>query len=194
MRIAFVRHGQTDWNIQRRYQGWEGLDLNDVGRTQASEVGARLLQLGQGHGIGWSWISSSTAPRAAQTARIIADRLGLTPSTQVFGDLREQGFGVVEGMLINEARTRWPDRRYPGGESMPDVLARALRGVDAVAIAHAEAGTTPDGVFVTHGTTLRLLVGHVTGEDPGSLPNGAIAVLEGEPGAWHMAVHPSDDE
>ncbi len=67
------------------------------------------------------------------------------------------------------------------------MLDRALRGLDAVARAHEGL----DGVLVTHGTTLRLLVQSLTGEDPGSLPNAAIAVLDREPAGWRTIVHPS---
>ena len=187
MKLALVRHGQTDWNIQRRYQGWEGLDLNEVGRAQAVEAAERLTALGAAVGARWRWLSSSTSPRARQTARIIGDHLPLVPAEQQFADLRERGFGVAEGMLIEEARTRWPARDYPGGETAEAVLERALRGLDAVALAHGP----HDGVLVTHGTTLRLVIGHLTGEDPGSLPNGAIAVLDREPDGWRTIVHPS---
>ena len=188
MRLALVRHGQTDWNIQRRYQGWEGLDLNEVGRSQAVEAGERLRAIGERLGATWTWLTSSTSPRAVQTARIVGDHLGLEPGEVQVADLRERGFGVAEGMLIEEARTRWPERDYPGGETVELVLERALRGLDAIAEAH----LGRDGALVTHGTTLRLVVGHLTGEDPGSLPNGAIAVLEGGPGAWRTVVHPSE--
>lgn len=187
MKLALVRHGQTDWNTQRRYQGWEGLDLNEVGRAQAVDAAARLRELGAAVGARWRWLSSSTSPRAMQTARIIGEHLPLVPADQRFADLRERGFGVAEGMLIEEARTRWPARDYPGGETAEAVLERALRGLDAVALAH----DPEDGVLVTHGTTLRLVIGHLTGEDPGSLPNGAVAVLDREPGGWRTLVHPS---
>ncbi|WP_217616803.1 histidine phosphatase family protein [Cellulomonas sp. GbtcB1] len=187
MRIALVRHGQTDWNIQRRYQGWEGLDLNEVGRAQAVDAAGRQLGIGAELGARWRWLSSSTSPRAMQTARIIGEHLPLVPGDLQFEDLRERGFGVAEGMLIEEARTRWPARDYPGGETADAVLDRALRGLDAVGRAHPGL----DGVLVTHGTTLRLLVQSLTGEDPGSLPNAAIAVVDGEPGGWCTIVHPS---
>jgi len=187
MRIALVRHGQTDWNIQRRYQGWEGLDLNEVGRAQAVDAARRLLGIGADLGAEWRWLSSSTAPRAVETARIIGEHLPLVPGDLQFEDLRERGFGVAEGMLIEEARTRWPARDYPGGETTEAVLDRAVRGLDAVGRAHPGL----DGVLVTHGTTLRLLVERLTGEDPGSLPNAAIAVVDGEPGGWRTIVHPS---
>ncbi|MDM7856019.1 histidine phosphatase family protein [Cellulomonas alba] len=185
MRVALIRHGQTDWNIQRRYQGWHGLDLNEIGRAQAQEAGGRLVAAGSATGADWRWLASSTSPRAVQTAEIVGEVAGLELREQV-RDLIERGFGVAEGMLIDEARTRWPDRDYEGGESTAQVLARSLAALDALAAQHA--GT--DGVVVSHGTVLRLIVGELTGTDPGSLPNGAIAVLDGGPGAWRVEVHP----
>lgn len=185
MRVALIRHGQTDWNIERRYQGWHGLDLNEIGRAQAQEAGGRLVAAGSATGAAWQWLASSTAPRAVQTAAIVGEVAGLVPGEQV-RDLIERGFGVAEGMLIDEARTRWPDRDYEGGESTAEVLARSLAALDGLAARHA--GT--DGVVVSHGTVLRLIVGELTGTDPGSLPNGALAVLEGAPGEWRVEVHP----
>lgn len=187
MRLALVRHGQTDWNIQRRYQGWEGLDLNEVGRSQARDVGERLVGVADALGTEWRWLASSSSQRAVTTARIIGEQLGLVPGDRS-DDLVERGFGVAEGMLIEEARTTWPTREYPGAEPVDAVLPRALRGIAALAAAH----PGEDGVVVTHGTTLRLVVGHLTSEDPGSLPNGAIAVLDGGPDSWRVVVHPLD--
>lgn len=186
MKLSLVRHGQTDWNIQRRYQGWEGLGLNDMGRGQAADAAGRLTDLGEQLGARWSWLASSTALRACETASIIGAALGLEPGEQV-RDLIERGFGVAEGMLINEARTRWPERDYPGGEPADAVLTRSLAAVDELARAHAGV----DGVVVTHGSVLRSIVGHLTGSDPGSLPNGSIAVLDGAAGSWTVEVNPS---
>ncbi|WP_425956079.1 histidine phosphatase family protein [Xylanimonas sp. McL0601] len=185
MKIALIRHGQTDWNIQRRYQGRLGLDLNEVGRLQAAEAAETLRSAGRETESTWTWLASSTAERAVRTAQIVGAAVGLAPSLEV-EDLIERGFGVAEGMLIDEARTRWPDRAYPGGESVDDVLTRALAAVDAIASANVGA----DGVIVSHGTVIRLVVGHVTGVDPGSLLNGSLTVLEGQPGDWRVVVHP----
>ncbi|MCL2594586.1 MAG: histidine phosphatase family protein [Promicromonosporaceae bacterium] len=188
MKLALIRHGQTDWNIQRRYQGWQGVDLNAVGREQAAAVAPQIVTTGTAIGARWSWLASSTSPRAAQTARIIGDKIGLKLSVQN-EDLIERGFGAAEGMLIEEVRKRWPNRDYPGGETIEEVLTRALRGLDAVA--KTQQGS--DGIIVTHGTVLRIIVRHLTGVDPGSLPNGALAVLDGEPGRWRVEVHPAPD-
>ena len=115
----------------------------------------------------------STPPRA-HTPITIGEQIGLTPGERV-EDLIER-VGVAEGMLIEEARTRWPTREYPGAEATEAVLMRALRAMDALAVAQAG----ENGAIVTRGTTLRLVVGHEVGKDPGILPHGVIAVLDGD--------------
>jgi len=183
MKIALVRHGQTDWNIQRRYQGWQGLALNGVGLAQAVEAAQRVQDVGNRIGANWGWLASSDAHRAIQTAQIIGSALGLTLGEQLPG-LVERGFGVAEGMLISEARNRWPERDYPGGETIDKVLDRSLLAVDQLAAAH----LGMDGVIVSHGTVLRLIQAELTGIDPGSLPNGTIVALDGTPGDWQVVL------
>jgi broad specificity phosphatase PhoE len=193
MRIAVLRHGQTDWNIQRKFQVWQGLDLNEAGRQQARGAAEALTATATQLGIGWAWLASSSSTRAVSTARIVGEGLGLTP-TATSDDLIEMGFGAAEGMGIIEARERWPDHKFPGGESADMVLARALRGINTLAAAHADSDEGTDGVIVTHGTVLRLLVAEISGIDPGSLPNAAFAVLRGSPGDWTVEVSPGASE
>ena len=69
MLIFFVRHGLTDWNIQRRFQGTCDIPLNDAGIAQAQTAAARCGQLG------FERIYHSTLLRAAQTAQVIAGAL-----------------------------------------------------------------------------------------------------------------------
>jgi len=70
-RILLARHGETDWNRVGRWQGHADPPLNDAGRTQAAELAERLA------GDGIAAIYSSDLMRASQTARVVADRLGL---------------------------------------------------------------------------------------------------------------------
>ncbi|MCL1898902.1 MAG: histidine phosphatase family protein [Promicromonosporaceae bacterium] len=198
MRVALLRHGQTDWNVQRRYQGFDGVDLNETGRAQAQEAGERLKHLRLGRpgeaGPHWSWLASSTSPRAITTAKIIGQELGLDLTTRD-PDLRERGFGAAEGMGIDDARAKWPNRAYPGGESVTQTRERVLRGLARVTAAHCDAnGGGADGVIVTHGTSLRLIVWEVTGTDPGSLVNVALALLDGDPSGWRLALAPEPSE
>ena len=125
--LWLVRHGQTDWNLQRRYQGQTDPPLNATGLQQAELAGEALV------GRRYAAIYSSDLQRARVTAEIIGRRLGM----EVFVDsrLREVSFGKWEGMLVADIQTRYPvewearqqDRLYarpPGGESVQDVAAR----------------------------------------------------------------------
>ena len=92
--FLFVRHGQTDWNIQGRLQGRSDQPLNSTGIAQA-RVSAESL-VGQSVGA----IVSSPLLRAHQTATIISDRLGVPVMTD--DDLIERNFGAFEGQLLSE--------------------------------------------------------------------------------------------
>ena len=189
MRIAVLRHGQTDWNIQRKFQGWQGQDLNAIGREQARGAATALTATANTLATRWAWLASSSLTRAISTAQIVGEVLSLDLSA-TSDDLIEMGFGSAEGMDITEARKRWPDNKFPGGESAETVLARTLRGIDALAATHPNG----DGIIVTHGTVLRLLIGEISGTDPGTLPNAAFAVLHGTPGKWAVEISPNASE
>ena len=103
--LALVRHGQTDWNAQRRLQGSTDIPLNDVGRGQARDAVAVLS------GYEWDAIVSSPLSRAAETANLIAAGLGLGVDRRV-PDLAERSFGPAEGM---QAGPELDALRIPGG-------------------------------------------------------------------------------
>lgn len=129
MRILLIRHGETDWNIQGRYQG-QGFDipLSESGRLQAETLASRLADQGITRAV------SSPLLRAKQTAeKVLGDRpvpLILDP------DLMEIAHGEWEGCLDAEVKERDEDRRrawretphlvtLPGGESLEQVQNRA---------------------------------------------------------------------
>jgi uncharacterized phosphatase len=125
--FALVRHGQTDWNAQRRLQGSTDIPLNDVGRGQARDAVAVLS------GYEWDAIVSSPLSRAAETADLIAAGLGLQVARRV-SDLAERSFGPAEGLCAG------PDLdalRIPGGylgaETEDDAARRGLDALEALA-------------------------------------------------------------
>ena len=89
--FALIRHGQTDWNAQRRLQGSTDIPLNDVGRAQARDAVAVLSA------YEWDAIASSPLSRAAETADLIAAGLGLSDVRRV-PELTERSFGPAEGL------------------------------------------------------------------------------------------------
>ena len=88
--ILLVRHGETDWNLQRRVQGHSDTPLNDNGRAQALALADTLDD------VELDAVYASDLARAFETARIVAERRGLTV-TSVPG-LRERNFGTWEGL------------------------------------------------------------------------------------------------
>lgn len=155
--IWLVRHGQTDWNLQGRYQGNTDLPLNATGLAQALEMaeiveGERLLA-----------IYSSDLQRALITAQAVATRWNLP----IYRDarLREVRLGEWEGLLFSEIQDRyasnWAEReanplyaRPIGGESVYDLAARAWPVVDEIAARHSPGPV----LIVAHGLVLATLL------------------------------------
>jgi 2,3-bisphosphoglycerate-dependent phosphoglycerate mutase len=110
-RIILARHGETDWNRERRWQGHSDRPLNDTGREQAETLAAQLAD------EPIAAVYSSDLVRAHETARIVAERLGL--DVVAVPGLRERRFGSWEGLHDVEV-----ERRFPGIHSPPDGEAR----------------------------------------------------------------------
>jgi probable phosphoglycerate mutase len=101
MTTLFVaRHGQTDWNLEHRWQGWADPPLNATGRAQAAELGEAMT------GRGIAAVVSSDLRRAAETAEIAAARLGLP--VELDSRLREVDVGEWSGLTSSEVEARYP--------------------------------------------------------------------------------------
>jgi broad specificity phosphatase PhoE len=123
-RIYLIRHGQTVWNAEGRFQGQTDSVLSDLGHRQAARLAGVLAR------VPLSAIYSSPLSRARRTAEVIANPHGL-PVVEV-ADLREIGMGVWEGLTAAEITQRFgpvlePRRRNPewvapqGGETLTTV-------------------------------------------------------------------------
>jgi broad specificity phosphatase PhoE len=157
MRILLLRHAETDWNRERRFQGWRDIPLSPTGREQA-ESAARLLAASP---LAAVW--SSPLSRARETAALIAAPHKLT--VHEADAFKEMGFGEWEGLTRDEVRERFPDAHrawaetphdaaWPGAETLGAVRARALAGLDELREAHQ--GQTV--CLVSHGITSRILI------------------------------------
>jgi broad specificity phosphatase PhoE len=167
--LYLVRHGETDWNQQRRIQGLTDIPLNDTGREQARATG-RLLARRR-----WDAVFSSPLRRALETAEIIAEELGL-PAPATVDALVERNYGDAEGMNFLDIERKYPDRgSVPGQESREEVVARVLPALHELAAAH------PDQrlVVVSHGGAIRAVL---TAIDPhythGMIANGSVHSFE----------------
>jgi uncharacterized phosphatase len=146
--LYLVRHGETDWNRERRLQGSIDVPLNDDGRHQASRVAERLSVLSL------DAVVSSPLARAHETAQIIAVRLGL-PRPSLESGLVERSYGIAEGMTRDAVATRFPPpSEVPGRETPARVLARAGAALSQVASAFDRGNV----VVATHGAVIRAVV------------------------------------
>lgn len=189
-RFCIVRHGETDWNSERRIQGQIDIDLNAAGATQARALGAGL----SGHSF--AAVYSSDLLRAWNTARIATAGLGLAASPAP--TLRERHFGVLQGLTRDEARQRYPaiylehqtrslHSDYRGGETLTGFARRVMDGLAEMAACHA--GQTV--LAFTHGGVLDIVYRAATGralEAPRDflLPNAAVNWLEHNDGHWRL--------
>lgn len=134
--LLFIRHGQTDYNVQQRFQGQVDPPLNATGQEQARRLGARLA--GERHDA----LVASDLLRTRQTAAPLAAAWDTVPT--LMPGLREQSFGVIEGLdaptireLHPDLWERWIEHRadyaLPGGESNRQFHARVLQAVREIA-------------------------------------------------------------
>ena len=133
--FLLVRHGQTDWNAARRYQGQSDIPLNQTGIDQAKSLAKKLTA------EKFDAIYSSDLSRAYQTAVILADTLQL--QVQQDRRLREICQGIWEGMSLDEVQEKYAEdfrrgaedpaySRAPGGESVAEVAARMSAAADEI--------------------------------------------------------------
>lgn len=157
LHLIFVRHGETNWNIEGRIQGCTDIPLNENGRAQLRAVARRF------ESDTFDAIYSSDLSRAYDTARAIAEPHGM--SVQLDERLRECNFGKWEGHSAadlhktdpNGWARRWDDATYapPGGESTYDFLARSAHLMRDVKAAHPDGGRL---LLVSHGGSIRMFL------------------------------------
>jgi uncharacterized phosphatase len=143
--LYLVRHGETDWNRQRRIQGRTDIPLNDTGREQARLTGMLLTRRPIDR------VVASPLGRARETAEIIARELGLgEPALR--DALVERDYGAAEGLSYREIDARYPEGTpVPGRESREEVAARIVP--DLVRLAADHPGESI--VVVSHGGAIR---------------------------------------
>lgn len=115
MRLTLIRHGQTDWNLQGRWQGHADEPLNELGRLQAMAVAKRMAEIGEEHDA----IISSDLSRASDTASHVARAVGLPLQTTALW--RELDLGKWSGLTRQEVSERYADElaQLRGGADLP---------------------------------------------------------------------------
>ena len=155
--IILIRHGETAWNRELRFQGHADVPLNDMGHEQARRIGLRLAQE-----TAVQHVISSDLLRAQQTAAPGASQLSLPIATTA--SLREQFFGIAEGMRSEEIQSLHPraweewlefreDHAMPEGETPREFHARIVAALGTIASAHRGQYL----IVVTHGGVLDMV-------------------------------------
>lgn len=153
--LLMARHGQTDLNIDERWQGRLDMPLNATGVAQAEQLALSLPG-------GIDALVVSPMLRARQTAEPVVRALGLVP--RLDADFRERDFGIFEGLTADDAARQYPelaarnvayrwDEAPPGAEPTRAVVERVARGLQRLREAH-------DGqtvLLVSHGFVVRCL-------------------------------------
>jgi broad specificity phosphatase PhoE len=187
-KIVLWRHGQTLWNVERRFQGTTDIPLDETGVEQAGRA-ARLLAALRPNAI-----VSSPLQRAAATAQALSSVTGLEVTHDP--DFIERSGGVWEGLTNQEIRTRYPDEHAiwepPGGETAQQVAKRF-----STALERALAPLPPNGllVVVSHGAAVRIGMLNWLGFPEeywsrfGGLSNCSWSVLQEGRSGWRLLEH-----
>lgn len=191
----FVRHGETDWNLARRLQGWQDTPLNDTGLGQAARLAQRLRE--DALRAPFAALYSSDLRRARSTAQAVSAAIGLP--VRIEHGIRERNFGVLEGLEYDtldetapEAAAAWrsrdPERPLKGGETLGGFNTRVLYTVEELARRHAGGHRI---LVVTHGGALDIIWRRASGialSEPRhtKMPNAAINRVRIDDQGWQM--------
>ena len=162
--LVLLRHGQSQWNLENRFTGWEDVPLTELGREEARRAGKLLRE----SGIKFSFAFTSELVRAQETLSIVLDELGAKNlPTERDQALNERHYGDLQGLNKAETAKKFGDeqvhiwrRSYdiapPGGESLKDTAARTLPYFAASIAPQLQAGHNV--LVAAHGNSLRSIV------------------------------------
>ncbi len=193
--LYFARHGQTDWNAERRLQGQHDIPLNALGRVQAAQCGTILRGLFARAGVGAAGLDYVSSPlgRARETMELMRTGLGLPPHDyRIDPRLLEMSFGRWEGYTFAELQDREAEALaarekdkwgfvLPDGESYEQLVVRVRDWYETI---------ERDTVVAAHGGVCRALIAHL-GIEPketaslGDIGQGCLYVFDGSAMTQH---------
>ena len=189
-RVLIVRHGQTDWNVQGRWQGFEPVPLNTEGQMQARKLAESL----RGRPI--HTIITSDLPRAFQTAAAIGTVIGVMPRTDQ--RLREFNLGIFQGHTRDEMIAKFPDEwrafeadywdyLIPNGKSRRAMQERVYKAWESALLT----AVGPEVVIVSHGGAIRMLLLKLFADiaadlDAAHLNNTSVTTIDKDDYRWRL--------
>ncbi|MFW0182189.1 histidine phosphatase family protein [Rothia sp. CCM 9417] len=177
MLSVLIRHGQTDWNLERRLQGSSDIPLNDTGRAQAQEAALNLHEYAHTQqetdpGFTWHGVVTSPLSRAAETGQIIADELGL-PVLGSYEGLAERSFKDLEGIKNYPELWETVENETADIEPLGDFLNRVEQALEQV-----EADYPGKNLIIAvHGMLISRLMSSRTGQKVPVPDNGTVTEL-----------------
>lgn len=166
-RLLLIRHGQSLWNAESRWQGWADPALSEQGEAEAAVLASRLAP------AGFQVVVCSDLERARRTASVVSRRLGVAPEEDTA--LRERDVGAWQGLTTAEIERAWPEELAawrsgalstpPRGEPDHMMATRVLGALQRLAARPESAA-----LVVTHGGVIRLVERRL-GLEPLSTPN-----------------------
>lgn len=197
-RLAFIRSGETDWNLSGRWQGWVASPLNGHGQLQMQRLSNFVRHLGL------SALYSSDSVRAQQSADILVASLDFEPIYD--GRLRERSIGFFQGLTVPEIHG-WYQEEYqqlsadpenykiPLGESLHDVSIRAKSAIDEIIEASDKLSDNDITVGVlSHTTTTHLMIKALVpdlSDDGLAFANSSVTTLGRTETGWKL-IHAND--
>ena len=189
--IYLVRHGQTLWNIEKRFQGHSDSPLTETGRNQAIGAGQKLADRPLSHAY------ASPSPRTMETARLVLGKRNLTITQEP--RLREIYLGPLEGVTYDDALKSHPKAakafwerphlfNVEGAENAQQVQTRVVESLGEIAKAHPGESL----LVVSHGVAIKTALAWFMGHDISKLhevalpENGSITTLTLSNGSWNV--------
>lgn len=196
MRLYLTRHGQTIWNVERRFQGWNDSALSEKGMSNAKALKERLKD------IYFYEVYASPVGRTMTTAHIVSD----LEMNKIIPDenLREINLGSWQGRLVDEVEAEYPEEysafifsphlyKRSDAESYYDVQKRALISVNNVIAKHGN--TDRNILFVTHTITLKTIMAYFENReferlwDPPFIYDTSLSMVEIKDGQSTIVLH-----
>lgn len=180
VKLFLVRHGQSQWNLENRFTGWQNIDITALGQQEARQAGKALMN--ESIDIAFT----STLIRAQHTLQIILEEIG-KPNIPIIVDaaLNERSYGNLEGLNKDETAEKYGveqvhiwrrsfDVAPPGGESLKDTYDRVIPYFENFIQPELDAGKNV--LIVAHGNSLRALIMYLEHLTPAQILEREIAI------------------
>ncbi|MFD1389008.1 histidine phosphatase family protein [Oceanobacillus oncorhynchi subsp. oncorhynchi] len=184
--ICMIRHGETNWNKEKRIQGKTDIPLNETGKSQAGVCCAAAKQFEP------TVLITSPLARAKVTAEIINQDLQL-PLHEMRAFV-ERSYGDAEGMTIEDRNRYFPNREaIPNVETFEDLKQRGIKGLEEVCVRYPDERV----LIVSHGALINSLLSVISKGELGTgitfLQNTSITKFTCEKGEWRVVDYNNTD-